>query len=129
MRHIFLFFFLFLSVTVLRSENFIVNSQSSFNNALNASSAGDTIFWENGVFNNIFLDIDEDDIVVTAIELGQTVFSSNSYAEISGDNVVFRGFQYLNGNIGDEHVIDITGDDVTIIEINIEPTLVINICV
>lgn len=108
-----------LVVSQVQAENFVVSSENEFNNAMDDAQAGDTIFWEKGIYNDIYLDIDEDDVVISATQLGQTVFTGNSYAEISGDDLVFRGFQFLDGDIGDEDVIDVTGDRVNIEEINI----------
>jgi hypothetical protein len=109
----------FLTSFQLQAENFFVDSQDDFEDAMNDAQAGDTIFWENGIYDDIYLDVDEDDVVISATQLGQTVFTGESYVEISGDDLVFRGFQFLDGNIGDEDVIDVTGDNVIITQVNI----------
>ncbi len=109
-------FSIFFSV---KAEIFIVNSSDSFNTALSSASSGDSILWQEGVYSDVFLEIDKDDLFIGAQNIGKTVFTGASYAELSGDDMVFKGFQFLDGDIGDENVIDIEGDRILVTEINI----------
>ena len=63
--------------------------------------------------------INKDRLYISAEELGQTVFTGRSYAEIKSDSVTFRGFQYLDGDIGTQTVIDIFGSHIDFNQVNI----------
>lgn len=98
-----------------------VNSQNTFDAAINNASSGDTIEWENGTYSNIFMDITIPDITVQAATPGSVIFNGASRVEIdsTADNVVFTGFQYVGGDIGTENVAEIFGNNVLFENINI----------
>ena len=102
-----------------KAEVFIVNSVGSFNSAQNNANAGDSILWQNGIYEDVRLTIDEDDLHVSAMNVGMTVFTGRSSVSITGSDVVFRGFQFVDGDIDDDHIIDIRGDRVLFEEVNI----------
>ncbi|WP_406685095.1 T9SS type A sorting domain-containing protein [Seonamhaeicola sp. MEBiC1930] len=101
------------------ADTFIVNSQSSFNNALSASSSGDIIEWTSGTYSNIFMDITKAGITVKAATAGEVIFNGSSRVEIDADNITFSGFQYIGGNIGTSHVVRIYGSNVFFTNVNI----------
>jgi len=110
----------FFCVSKLNAAEFFVNSQSSFNNAQNQASEGDQIIWNDGTYSDIFMDITQDGLVISAETSGDVVFNGDSRIQLSADNTVLDGFQFLNGNIGTEDVINVTGSTNLITQINIQ---------
>jgi hypothetical protein len=96
-----------------------VDSQATFNDAQASAAAGDSIIWRPGHYRNIFMIIEKDRLYISAEELGETVFTGGSYAEIKSDSITFRGFQYLDGDIGTQTVIDIFGSHIDFNQVNI----------
>lgn len=99
---------------------FEVSSESEFQEAQNQANAGDSIVWNTGLHKNVFMEIDEEGLIVTADVPGSVVFSGASKVEIEADGVVLSGFQFVGGDIGQDHVISNRGSDVLITEINIQ---------
>lgn len=112
-------FFLCLSFSLM-AEKFMVNSQTTFDNALADATAGDSIVWESGWFNDIEMDIEMSNLVIMAEESGETKFTGASKVDISGSYITFQGFQFLDGNIGTDHVIYITGSYNHFTQLNIK---------
>ncbi len=111
-------FFLLLS-TYAKAEVFYVTTQQEFDNAQSNAKANDSIVWRNGTYTDIFMEIEKDNLTIMAEELGKTIFTGESYVDIKSDNINFIGFQFLDGNIGQEHVINVRGSHVLITQINI----------
>ena len=103
----------------MTAEVFYITSESEFESAQNNASAGDSLIWRNGTYANVEMDIDKDGISVIAEQLGQVIFEGGSQVEITGDDIVFQGFQYLGGDIGNDDVITIRGSNLVIEQINI----------
>ena len=115
----FVFCILIISTTA-KSEVFFVSSQLEFNDSQNTASVNDSIIWRTGIYSDIRMDISKDGITVMAEELGSVIITGVSRVNISGDNIVFQGFQYLNGTIGTLDVINITGSHILVTQINIK---------
>ena len=109
---------LFLAIGAQAQATFVA-SQQEFNTAHSNASSGDSIVWRSGTYSNIFMNIFRSDISVTAEELGATIFTGNSRVELLGDDLLFEGFQFLDGNIGNDDVINVRGSNITITQINI----------
>lgn len=105
--------------TTLKAEIFRVASQQEFDLAQNNANPDDTILWQSGMYMDIFMEIDKDDLFILAESMGQTIFSGNSRVDISGDHITFEGFQFLDGDIGTRDVINITGSSINFRHINI----------
>jgi len=122
-------FLLFLTVfSMIRAQDtHIVNSEASFNTALNSASSGDIIEWENGTYSDVEMEIDVDNITIRAETSGGVIFNGISRVEIDGDNVTFSGMQFIGGdttvtgnfNTVNQTVINIDGSDVLVENINI----------
>ncbi|MEM7551754.1 MAG: chondroitinase-B domain-containing protein [Bacteroidota bacterium] len=112
----FLFFWQF---TILAQTIFNVSSQSQFDSALDQANEGDSIVWDSGTYPDIFMDIDEDGVVITAEVNGGVVFNGASRVVIRGDQITLSGFQFIGGDIGTNDVIEIRGSDILITQINI----------
>ena len=105
-------------VSQLSAEIFSVDSKSSFDSALRSAMAGDSIVWEDGVYEDIVMDVDKDGLFIVARTLGGTVFTGRSYAELNGDDMTFEGFQYVDGNIGTRDIVQIRGSRIHFTQIN-----------
>ncbi len=125
MKKITFLFFAFVIFHIHAQTNFSVNSQATFNAALNSATTGDTIEWQPGSYSNIFMEIDVTGITVQAEAAGSVIFNGSSRVEINSDNVTFAGLQFVGGNIlggtstVDQTVITIDGSDVVVTNVNI----------
>jgi len=113
-----IFSILFFANTV-KSEVFYVSSQQEFEEAQDNAAFNDSILWISDTYYDIDLEIEKDRLFIAAEELGEVIFSGESKVEISADSITFQGFQFLQGDIGTEHVIDVTGSYILITQINI----------
>lgn len=77
-------FLLFFSFNLM-AEKFIVDSQMEFDDALSDANSGDSIVWEAGLFQDIYMNIGKSNLVIMAEELGETKFTGSSKANISGN--------------------------------------------
>ena len=109
-----------ISSTPVYSEVWHVGSQQEFNNAHDNASTNDSIIWTSGTYSNIRMDIDKDDLSIMAEELGSVIMTGVSRVNITADNILFQGFQYLSGTLGTLDVINVTGSHVKITQINIK---------
>jgi hypothetical protein len=111
--------FVMLFIPTGNAAVFLVNSQQEFDVAQNNAVMNDSIIWESGTYSGIYLNITKNNLHISAATLGGTIFTGASRANISGDYITFRGFQFVGGNIGTSDVINITGSHLLINEINI----------
>jgi|GEM_PF-597189 len=111
--------FIFLTNFSLYAETFVVNSQQSFEDALSSAAKGDTILWESGTYADIEMDIEKSNLTISAQVLGATIFSGSSKVKITGDYITFRGFQFLDGDIGKDDVLYTSGSHIQFSELNI----------
>lgn len=103
-----------------QSTKFLVSSQSEFDDALQNATSGDSVVWESGTYQDIFMDIDQDGVIVTAEVSGNVSMSGASKVEIPADDVTLSGIQFLSGDIGTDHVVKIDGSDILVTQINIK---------
>jgi hypothetical protein len=106
--------------TFSHATSFLVNTQLEFNTALSQSSAGDTIAWESGWYEDIYMNINKSNLVITAEELGETKFTGASKVFISGSHATLKGFQFIDGDIGTSDVIKTSGSYNTFTQLNIQ---------
>jgi hypothetical protein len=102
----------------LFAENIYVSSLSDFNKAQNSILEGDTITWESGVYKNLDLLIYCNGISVIAEAPGEVVFTGNTRCDIAGDNIVFSGFQFVEGKTEGD-VLTLSGDHNLVTQVNI----------
>ena len=105
--------------TYIQADVIFVESQQQFEAAHNSASATDSIIWRIGTYTDIDMTITKNDLSIMAETLGGTIFTGASKANINGDNIVFRGFQYLDGDIGTSDIIQTRGSQIVIEQINI----------
>lgn len=101
------------------AEIFFITSQQEFNQAQNNAQANDSIIWKSGTYSDIYMEIENDDLFIGAEILGRVIFSGASRVEMTGDDIVFEGFQFIGGDIGTRDVINIRGSNCIITQINI----------
>ena len=104
----------------VKSQTFLVSSLDEFEDALDDSSENDTIVWENGTYEDINMEISVSHLHIKAEISGQVIFTGESKVDIEGNNIIFEGFQFLDGDIGTSDVINTTGDNLLITQINIK---------
>ena len=102
-----------------QAEKYVVNSQATFDDALNNVGMNDSIIWESGTFADIYMDINESNLYIGASVLGGTVFNGESWVRIRGDYVTLEGVQFIGGNIGTKDVINTYGSYTHFNQINI----------
>lgn len=113
-----LFLCLICSVNVA-GKSVRVASAASFENAQEKLSPGDSIIWEKGSFTNENLKLIANGINFLAEEAGKTIFSGSSTLEVSGNENVVSGFQFIGGKIKG-NVVDISGNNNRMEQINIQ---------
>jgi parallel beta-helix repeat protein len=101
------------------SATFTVNSAAAFATAQTSAVSGDVIIWANGTYSGISATLSKNGITLKAETPGGVVFSGNSGALISGSNISFVDFQYVNcSNAGSSPCINITGSHNVVTGIN-----------
>ena len=102
------------------AEKYTVNSQAEFDDALSSVATSDSIIWKPGIFEDIYMNVNKSNLVILAEVLGNTKFTGASKVNISGSNVTLKGFQFIDGDIGSDYVINTTGSNNLLTELNIE---------
>lgn len=104
----------------LAQTRYNVSSLAEFREAHDQANPGDMIIWLSGTYADVFMDITRDGLIIMAANNGGVIFNGASKVEIHSDDIVFSGFQYIGGEIGDHHVIRIWGSDILVTQINIQ---------
>ena len=102
-----------------QAEIFYVSSQAQFDDAHDSSMPNDTIIWRDGIYFDIFMDIEKDRLHIKAETLGQVIFQGSSRVDITSDFITLEGFQFLRGDIGTNDVIHTRGSRNIFTQINI----------
>lgn len=110
---------LLVAEVTLAQTRYNVSSLSEFKSALSEAVNGDSVVWRSGRYEDVFMDINVEGLVVTAESYGAVIFTGESKVEIDADKVVLSGFQFVGGDIGTDNVIRNWGSDVLITQINI----------
>lgn len=87
----------------------LVASQSEFNAAHSSATMNDSIIWQSGIYDDIYMNITKSNLFIGASELGGTIFSGASRVKITGDYVTLQGVQFVDGDIGTSDVINTYG--------------------
>ncbi|MDT0595274.1 polysaccharide lyase 6 family protein [Glaciecola petra] len=64
---------------------------------ISSASAGDVIALANGTYVDVELDITKDGVIVVAETSGSVFIEGSSTIELSGDDIIFEGFTFING--------------------------------
>jgi len=108
-----------LIISGVSAETIEVSSKKEFDEAQYYAGPGDIISWLPGRYEDVYLYMNKDGITIEAKYPGETIFTGNSKAYLSGDNVTVRGLQFKDGNIGDAHVFVIKGSHDLVTQVNI----------
>jgi len=94
------------------AETIKVNTIPELQAAIKAAKKGDIIILADNTYSNTgTINIGTSDITVSSETPGGVVFNGDSKFSITGNNITFSGFQFVNGNIGDKDaIIDIKGN-------------------
>lgn len=79
------------------SYDAIATSISGLESELDAASSGDVIALANGTYTDVDLDIETDGVILVAETSGSVFIEGTSTIELSGDNIIFEGFTFQNG--------------------------------
>lgn len=113
-------FLILMTSLSLEAQVINVDSQLSFDRALDNASADDTIVWLTGTYEDIFMDIREDRLYIRAESPGSVVFTGASRVDIRSDYITLDGFQFLGGDIDDRCVINTRGSFNIFTQLNIK---------
>lgn len=97
-----------------------VMSEAEFEAVHDQAASGDSIVWRSGVYEDVFMSITTEGIIVTTEQLGSAIFTGASKVEIRSDHVTLSGLQFVGGDLGTGHVIRIWGSYANINNINIQ---------
>ncbi len=100
---------LFASLT-LNAATINVSSIAALQNACNISNSGDIIILANGTYQNVTLNINNNNITVKAQTFGDVFLNGYDDITISGNYVTFSGFQFTSGDIGSNYLLKVAGD-------------------
>ncbi len=120
MKYCYLLLLIFFAQLVSAQARYDVASRTEFDQAHDQASHGDTIAWQSGIYSDVRMEIDKDGLVIIADTLGTVLFTGVSRVIIDADEILFSGFQYIGGFIGNLDVMRIYGSDVTLTHVNIQ---------
>ena len=106
---------------VVSAKKIKVNSIETLKKGVDKGSKGDTILLQNNTYKDAALiKINSDGIIIMAETPGGVIFTGNSSFKIMGSNNVISGFQFLNGDIGNEKekIVEINGNNNIITQCN-----------
>jgi hypothetical protein len=115
-----LFLNLFFSIKV-EAKIISVSSVSALQKAINNANGGDIIILDNGTYLDNTLNIYKNDITVKAETPGDVYLNGSNAINISGNNVIFSGFQFTSGfpfGSLNKTAITVTGDRVVVTQLN-----------
>lgn len=75
----------------------VATSISDLKSQLASASSGDVIALADGTYSNVELDIDTDGVIVVAETSGSVFIEGTSTIYLDGDNIIFEGFTFQNG--------------------------------
>ena len=103
----------------LKAATINVSTIAALQTACNNSNSGDIIILANGTYQNVFLDIDNNNIIVKAQTPGGVYFSGYDDININGNYITFSGFQFTSGDIGSNYLIEVYGNHNLLTQLNI----------
>jgi len=119
MRKIFNFLFLALLIPkMVIAATINVSTITALQTACNNSNAGDIIILANGTYQNVTLNINNNNITVKAQTPGGVFLNGADDININGNYITFSGFQFTNGDIGSSYVIEVYGSHDILTQLN-----------
>ena len=104
----------------LKATTYYVNSVVALQTKINSAStvAGDSIILADGTYLNSTLTIGKSNITVMAATPGGVFLNGTNDITISGNYVIFSGFQFTSGDIGSNYLLKISGSNNKITQLN-----------
>ena len=111
---------LFTSVT-LYSRNPLtqnVSTIAALKTAITNSVAGDIIILANGTYLNTYLNINKSNITIKSASPGGVFLNGTNDINLTGNYIIFSGFQFTSGDIGSNYLIKVSGDNNKLTHLN-----------
>ncbi|WP_422358844.1 chondroitinase-B domain-containing protein [Reichenbachiella sp.] len=110
MNKLLLLFLVLFKLSYLSAQNVVVRTVTEFNTAVESATAGDTIFLQNGIWQDAQLDFfasgtSENPVVLKAQTPGEVVLSGASRLRIYGEHLVVSDLDFQNGNSSGDDII------------------------
>ena len=104
--------------TSIKAATINVSSIAALQTACNSSVAGDIIILANGTYQDVTLNINKSNIVVKAQTPGGVFLNGYDDININGNYITFSGFQFTNGNIDSNYLIEVFGNHDILTQLN-----------
>ena len=95
-----------------------VDSIEALQNACDNSNSGDIIILKDGIYQDVSLDVINDNIIIKAQTLGGVFLNGYDNIDILADGVTFSGFQFTTGDIGTNYLIEVYGSHNILSQLN-----------
>ncbi len=104
----------------LKATTYYVNSIVALQTKINSAStvAGDSIILADGTYLNSTLTIGKSNITVMSATPGGVFLNGTNDITISGNYVIFSGFQFTSGDIGSNYLLKVSGSNNKITQLN-----------
>lgn len=99
-------------------EKMVVDSVEAFLRAQSMAEKGDTLYWKDGEYEDIRLDISLNGLVVQSETPGGVTFTKDSRIVLTGGNITLSGFQLKNVSHTD-NIIEVASNHNTVAQVNI----------
>jgi hypothetical protein len=112
-------FLLFLIPNLVKANTIKTSTILAFQNAINNAAAGDVIILANGIYQNVTLNVNKNNITVKAETPGGVFLNGGDDININGNYITFSGFQFTSGDIGSNYLIEVFGSHNILSHLNI----------
>ena len=102
----------------LKAATINVSTIAALQSACNSSNSGDIIILANGTYLDVTLNINNSNITVKAQTPGGVFLNGADDININGNYVTFSGFQFTNGDIGSNYIIEVYGSHDILTQLN-----------
>ena len=102
----------------LKAATINVSTITALQNACNTSNTGDIIILADGTYLDVTLNINNSNITVKAQTPGGVFLNGADDININGNYVTFSGFQFTNGDIGSNYLIEVYGSHDILTQLN-----------
>ena len=117
-RYIIPFLLILLSPFSLKGATINVTTIAALQTACNNSNSGDVIILADGTYLDVTLNINKSNITVIAQTPGGVYLNGTDDININGNYVTFSGFQFTNGDIGSNYLIEVYGSHDILTQLN-----------
>ncbi|MSP85500.1 MAG: T9SS type A sorting domain-containing protein, partial [Flavobacteriaceae bacterium] len=94
----------------LNAATINVSSIADLQNACDNSNPGDIIILANGTYQDVTLDLNNNNITIMAQTPGSVFLNGYDDINIWSNDVTFTGFQFTSGDIGSNYLIEVYGN-------------------